>query len=79
MHLRLLFDGLERTQAHTTYKKKLIFLKGIFMSLLSYWQEVQKYKDFKKKRVLGDLEECSFKNMLTDDQRKAWQILLAGK
>lgn len=49
------------------------------MSLLSYWQEVQKYKDFKKKRVLGDLEECSFKNMLTDDQRKAWQILLAGK
>lgn len=49
------------------------------MSLLSYWQEVQKYKDVKKKRVLGGLEECSFKNMLTDDQRKAWQILLAGK
>ena len=54
MHPRFLLDGFGKYLSPTAYKKKLIFffLKRNVCVLPSYWQEVQKYKDFQKKRVL---------------------------
>lgn len=36
---------------------------GEYPSLLIYWQEVQKYKDLKKKRVLGRFGRIVFKKI----------------